>query len=59
MSIAVPVECSDTLPEVVRLPWPHWSEEIVGFRPDAARYIIVASTRRSIWPERMSARPQP
>ena len=30
MSIASPVECSETLPEVVRSEWPHFSEVIVS-----------------------------
>ena len=57
MSTALPEECSDTLPDAVRKPWPLFSEVTVGLSPDSARYSSVASTRRSIWPERMSSRP--
>ena len=33
MSTASPVECSETLPEVVRKLWPHFSEVIVSSKP--------------------------
>ena len=55
MSTALPEECSETLPEVVRRPWLPFSDEIDGLRPDSARYSSVASTRRSIWPDLMSS----
>ena len=45
MSTASPVECSETLPSVVRSECPHFSAETVGFRPDTARNSSVASTR--------------
>ena len=58
MSTALPEECWDTLPDEVRKPWPHFIEVTVGLRPEAARNSSVASTRRSIAPERMSRAPQ-
>ena len=58
MSTAVPVECSDTLPDVVRYEWPHCSDVTVGLKPEATRNSSVASTRRSICPAWMSRRPQ-
>ena len=58
MSIASPVECSLTLPEVVMRLWPHLSEVIVRRKPLSARYSIAARIRASIWPVRMSLRPQ-
>ena len=33
MSTALPLECSDTLPDAVRNPWPHLSEVTVGLKP--------------------------
>ena len=59
MSTALPIECSDTLPEAVISEWPHLSEVTVGLKPEAARNSSVASTRRSIWPVWTSRRPQP
>ena len=58
MSTALPVECSETLPEAVMRPWPHSRVVTVGFRPLAVRNSSVASTRRSTTPARMSRRPQ-
>ena len=37
MSTALPEEWWDTLPELVKKPWPHLSEVTVGLRPDSAR----------------------
>ena len=54
MSTASPVECSETLPEVVRRLWPHLSEVIVSVKPFERRYSSTARTRRSIWPVAMS-----
>ena len=59
MSTALPEECSETLPEAVRKPWPHFSDVTVGLKPLSERNSSVASTRRSIWPSWMSSRPQP
>ena len=57
MSTALPDECWEMLPDVGQSEWPHLSVETVGRRPEAARNSSVASTRRSIWPVRMSSRP--
>ena len=57
MSTALPDECSETLPDVVRKLWPDLRQLIVGWRPESARNSSVASTRRSIWPVAMSLRP--
>ena len=37
MSTALPEEWWDTLPELVKKPWPHLSEVTVGLSPDSAR----------------------
>ena len=37
MSIALPELWWDTLPELVKNPWPHFRLVIVGRRPDSAR----------------------
>ena len=58
MSTALPLECSEMLPEVVIRLWPHSSALTVGLSPEAARNSSVASTRRSIAPARMSRWPQ-
>ena len=57
MSTALPDECWDTLPDLVRKEWPQCRLVIVGFRPLAARNSIVARTRRSTPPDLMSRRP--
>ena len=48
MSTASPVEWALTLPEVVRMLWPHLSEVTVSRKPRWARYSSIAITRRSI-----------
>ena len=57
MSTASPVLCSETLPLVVRMLWPHFSALILIVKPFARRYSSTASTRRSICPVSMSSRP--
>jgi hypothetical protein len=57
MSTALPEECSEMLPEAVRKPWPHFSDETVGLRPEAVRNSSVARTRRSTVPDARSRRP--
>ena len=57
MSTALPVECCGDVADGRVVAVAALSEVTVGFRPEAARNSSVASTRRSIWPVRMSWRP--